>query len=403
MLYFSEIKGKNVYTEDEIFVGRLVDMIFRAEDHPKITKLVIKTYRDPGLIVPMDSVVKLNDKLIIEKNYNFAKLDRNELYMMKNLVDTQIIDIVGRKIVRVNDVVIAEKPDYHIAGIDIGILGILRWLKIVDVANKFLSHFDKRLTSSFLSWGDIQPLELGRGHVKIKKEEKRFEKIRPEDLADYLEQTNILNVKNILSMLDMRKAAEVIGQLNVNYQTALFKHFTTEKTAKIISLVDPEEAVDVLLTLPKKKREKVLDALDADTREQIEYLLRLSKTPIGDILTTEYLTVQSDMTVKQAIEKLKKDANDFHSLYYVYVVNKDNQLVGVFSLHELLLKNPDVPVYKFMTQNLSVVYLTTPELAVFKKMVKYKLSALPVVDTDKQILGIVNFDDIVDLITNVHD
>lgn len=403
MLYFSEIKGKNVYTEDEIFVGRLVDMIFLAEDHPKITKVVIKTYHDSGLIVPMDSILKLDDKIIIEKNYTFAKLGHNELYMMKNLVDTQIIDIVGRKIVRVNDVVLAEKPDYHIAGVDISFLGILRWLKLEDVASKFFSNFGVKLTSSFLSWGDIQPLELSRGHVKIKKESKRFEKIRPEDLADYLEQTNILNVKNILNMLDMRKAAEVIGQLNINYQTALFKHFTTEKIAKIISFVDPEEAVDVLLTLPKNKREKVLDALSADTREQIEYLLRLSKTPIGDVLTTEYLTVHSDVTVKQAIETLKKEANDFHSLYYVYVVNKDNQLVGVFSLHELLLKNLDVPVYKFMTQNLSVVYLTTPELAVFKKMVKYKLSALPVVDTEKQILGIVNFDDIVDLITNVHD
>lgn len=403
MLYFSEIKGKNVYTEDEIFVGRLTDMIFLASENPKITKLVIKTFRDPSLIVPIESLIKLDDRIIINKNYIFARLSQNELYLMKNLIDTQIIDIVGSKIVRVNDVVIQEKPEYHIAGVDIGILGILRWLRIENLANKFLSSFGKRLTSSFLSWGDIQPLELERGHVKIKKEEKRLEKIKPEDLADYLEKTNILNVKHILNILDEKRAAEVIGQLNITYQTALFKHFTAEKIARIITIIDPEEAVDIVLALPKKKGEKVLDLLSSDMREKIEYLLRLSKTPIGDILTTEFLTVSSEITAKQVIERIRKETADFHSLYYIYVVNKENQLVGVFSLHELLQKNADVPVYKFMIQNLSVVYLTTPEVAVFKKMVKYKLFALPVVSAEKQLLGIVNFDDIVDLITDAHD
>lgn len=403
MLYFSEIQGKKVYTEDDVYVGKLIDFIFLASDKPKITKLVIRTQKNPGLIVSVDSLLRISVKVLLAKNYQEVSLAENELYLLKNLLDTQIIDIAGSKIIRVNDVAIAEGPDYHIAGVDIGFLGILRRLGLEDIAIKFLRIFKRQLISPFLSWADIQPLELARGHVQIKKDEKRLSKIRPEDLADYLEKTNIINVRKILNIMDEKKAAEVIGELNINYQTALFRHLKSEKIAKIISLIEPEEATDVLLTLPKRKRENILSLLDTKAREEIEYLLRLSKTPIGDALSTDYLVVDSTITSRQVMVTIRKETRDFHILNYIYVVNKENQLVGVISLHELILQDPDRPIYKYMTQNLSVIHLTTPELVVFKKMVKYKLSALPVLDGEKRMLGIVNFDDIVDLITHFND
>lgn len=403
MLYFSEIQGKKVYTEDDVYVGKLIDFIFLASDKPMITKLVIKTKKNSRLIVSVESLLRISIKVLLAKNYEATSLGDNELYLLKNLLDTQIIDIAGSKIIRVNDVAIAEEPNYHIAGVDIGFLGILRRLGLEDVAIKLLRVLKRQFISPFLSWADIQPLELARGHVQIKKEEKRLSKIRPEDLADYLEKTNIINVRKILNIMDEKKAAEVIGELNINYQTALFKHLKSEKIAKIVSLIEPEEATDVLLTLPKKKRENILGLLDVKARQEIEYLLRLSKTPIGDALSTDYLVVDPGSTSRQVIATIRKNTRDFHLLHYVYVVNKDHQLVGVISLHELLLQDPDRPIYKYMTQNLSVIHLTTPELVVFKKMVKYKLSAIPVLDNEKHMLGVVNFDDIVDLITHFND
>ena len=403
MLYFSEIQGKKVYTEDEVYVGTLIDFIFLASEKPIITKLVVKTQKNRSLIIPVDSLLRINHGVLLAKNYQGSSLGENELYLLKNLLDTQIIDIAGSKIIRVNDVVIAESPDYHIAGVDIGFLGILRRLNLEDLAIRLLRIFGKQLTSPFLSWGDIQPLELARGHVQIKKEEKRLDKIRPEDLADYLEKTNIVNVRKILNILDEKKAAEVIGELTINYQTALFKYLRPIKIAKIVSLIEPEEATDVLLTLPKKKRESILSLLTTNARDEIEYLLRLSKTPIGDALSTEYLTVDSNLTSRQVMDIIKKLTTEFSTLNYIYALNREKQLVGVFSLHELLLQKPDRPIYKFMTQNLSVIHLTTPELVAFKKMVKYKIFSLPVLDSDKRMLGVVNFDDIVDLIANFND
>jgi len=324
-----------------------------------------------------------------------AYLEENELFLVKNLLDKQIIDLKGNKVVRVNDVALQDKEKLSIAGVDIGLLGIFRRLRIgADKFYKIISLFNVKLSSQFLSWADIQPLELIRGNVKLRKKEEKLEKVRPEDLADYLEKTNIINARKFLNILDTEKASEVIENLNINYQTALFKNFHTEKAAKLISFLDPDEAVDVLLTLSKRKREEVLEKLNPKVKAQILHLLELSKEPIGSLISTEYLTVGPDDTVRQVIDKIKKETADFSSLHCVYVLNKDKQLIGLVSLPEILRQDLDLPLYKFMTQNLVVIHLTTPVEIAMKKILKYRLSALPVLNQEKRIEGIINIDDI---------
>ena len=133
-------------------------------------------------------------------------------------------------------------------------------------------------------------------------------------------------------------------------------------------------------------------------RREIEHLLNLSKTPIGDILTTEYVTVAPEMIVKEVGKLVRREKFDLASIYYIYVVNNNNQFVGVFDLYDLVFQHPDTPVYKFMTQNVIAAHLTTPREIVLKKMLKYKLLALPIINKDKNILGVVTFDDISEFI-----
>lgn len=398
MLYFSELYNKKVYTEDKIEVGRLKDFIFLATENPLITKIVIENKKKEKEIISSEYLIKINNSIVIEKNYLSSYLEENELYLVKNLLDKQIIDIKGNKIVRVNDVVINKiNNQLFIAGVDIGLIGILRRIRIFsghEIYN-FLSHFfNLRITSSFLSWADLHPLELARGQVKLKKKEEKLEKIRPEDLADYLERTNLINTKKILKILSLEKAAEVISNLNINYQTALFKTFKPETVAKFLKYIDPDEAIDVFLTLSKKKQKAIFNILDEKTKINILKLLELSKNPIGALITTEYLIVNPENSVRQVIDKIKKETADFSTLDYIYVINKKSELVGVFSLHEMLLENLDTPVYKFMTQNVIVVHLTTPEDIVIKKMFKYKIYALPVIDENKKILGLITLDNL---------
>lgn len=394
MIYFSELKGKSVFTEDEVKLGILDDLIFLTSEKPNVTKLVIRDLKGSKLIISVQYLRKINSYIYITKDYQTTELAENELHLVRNMLDKQIIDLQGDKIVRVNDIVIQDKDGFYIAGVDIGILGILRWLKLENLFNKLSRRFHLKIMSPFLSWADIQPLELTYGKVKLKKEEKKLEKLHPEDLADYLEKTNIVNVRKILKMLDEKFAAEVIGSLNINYQTSLFKQFTTEKAAKVLDLVDSDEAIDILLTLSTKKREQIIQLLPEDKKKVIDRLLNLSTTSIGEFLTTEYLTVEPADTVYMVINKIKKESSDFSIFTAVYVLNDQKQLVGVFSLHEFLLQKTDTPVYKFMIQNLIVIHLSTPREIAFKKMLKYRLASLPVIDSEKHLIGIVTFDDL---------
>jgi CBS domain-containing protein len=367
-------------------------------ENPLITKLIIRTDKSGTLIVPITYLQRINGVITIAKNYETTELDENELYIVRNLLDKQIIDITGNKIVRVNDVVLQDKPILLVSGVDIGMMGIFRWLRLEDPILKFCQTLHLKASQKVLSWADIQPLELARGAVKLKTEEEKLEKVRPEDLADHLEQTNIVNVKKILNILDEKFAAEVIGNLNINYQTTLFKHFSPEKAAKVIAFIDPDEAVDILLTLPKQKREQIIELLPPKKKHDVMYLLHLSKTPIGELITSEFITVRSDETARQVLDRVKKDTNEFSHYIYVYIVNNQNQLVGVCNLHELVLQPLEAPVYKFMIQNVVVMHLSTPEEIAIKKLLKYKLNALPVIDENKHILGIVTLYDVAELI-----
>ncbi|MBI2641770.1 magnesium transporter [Candidatus Roizmanbacteria bacterium] len=394
MIYFSELRGKKILTEDNVLSGYLEDFVFLATETPKVTKMIIRTEKGKKLTVPIAYVSRINEGITIKKNFIEEEMVANEIFVLKNLLDKQIIDLKGQKVVRVNDVVIQEHPFLYIAGVDVGVLGILRQLGIERPITHALSTFKIRLSSDFLSWGYIQPIELAYGRVLLKKEQTKLERVKPEDLADSLEKTNILNVRKILKILDDRTAADVIKFLNINYQASIFRHYRPERAVKILTLMDPDEAVDVLLTLSSKKRQQLVDLLDETKRKEIQYLLGLSKTPIGSILTTEYIAVDSQITAREVIEKIKKETVGFSFLRYVYALNKQNQLIGVFNLYELILQKPETPVYKFMIQNIVVIHLTTPEEIAVKKMLKYRLQSLPVINDNKELLGIVNFDDL---------
>lgn len=398
MIYFSDIYGKDVMTEDGVRVGKLKDLIFIAGEQPLITKLSLDVHTHQPSIqspkVPLQYLSRINNHIIINKNYEIVPLAENELYVHKNLMDQQIIDIKGNKVVRVNDVAIQDKPSYFIAGVDIGLFGILRWLKLQSVTETFLKPFGQRIKPDFLSWEDIQPLELARGRIVLKKEEEKLEKIRPEDLADHLEKTNIYNVNKVLALLDKEFAAEVIQNLNLSYQKGLFKTFTPEKAAEVLNLVEADEAADILLALPEKKREEIEGLLDDKKRKDVTHLIRLSSTPIGELMITQFLTVKSNDTVNQIRSKIKKETEDFYFFNAIYVVNDQDQLIGVFNLHEMIMQEGDVPAHKFMNQNVIVVHLRTPREIALKKMLKYRIRSFPVIDDEKHILGVISFDEV---------
>lgn len=402
MLYFSRIKGKPVLTESGKYIGKLDDVLFLASETPLVTKFVIKSPAKEDLLISADSLKKVNHVMTLKDEFSFSDPSDQDLSLVKNLLDKQIIDVEGHKVVRVNDVTIqdkeGDKPSFYISGVDIGFRGILRWMKLEDAALPIYKAFKWDEHPHFLSWSEIQPLELARGNVQLKKGLENLERIRPEDLADYLEKTNIRNVNKIVSELDEEYAAEVIGDLNASYQTALFRRFSPEKSADLIELIDPDEAVDILLTLSAEKRTEILESLPKKKSDELHSLLRLSKTPIGGIITSEYFAIGVNQSVGDVINLIKDHTEEISYLPYIYITNEENELVGVLNVHDLFVHQSDTPIRDLMEQNLIVIHVTTPKDIAVKKMLKYKVYALPVTNNARHLEGVVRFDDLAETV-----
>ena len=369
MIYFSELQNTRVHTDTGRDVGKLHDIVFLGTDTPRITAIVVRA-QGQFVLIRMDHIKTFAKTLVIHNGYTPSHYFDNELLIGKNLLDHQIIDINGNKIVRVNDIAINEKPTPYLAGVDITLWGVLRWFKLEQRVARTLRVFGIKAAPRLLSWADIQPLELSRGKVVLNTEVVNMKKIRPEDLADYLEETNIANVDRVLKTLSPEYGAEVIESLNVTYRTALFRRFSAQKAAQVLNLIDPDDAVDILLTVGERKRKSILENLPEDKHREIRYLLQLAKTPIGEKLTSEYITVSPNNTVAEVLEKVRRESATFDFVNNIYVINDEQRLIGVFDLHELIMQNSTTPVYRFMVTNPVVVYLTTPEEIVLKKMVK---------------------------------
>lgn len=395
MLYFAELFGKRVTSADGNAIGRLTDFAFLATDQPLITKLRVDT-RVGHILVPVSSMKSINGVVVLTPGFETSGVAENELSVRIHLLDQQIIDIKGNKVVRVNDVVIQDKPYLVIAGVDVGILGIARWLRLEQWLNRQLARFGTTLRSDFLPWEHIQPLELSRGKVQLKREEKKLTKLAPEDLADHLERLSVKNLTRIIDLLPDEYEAEVVQNMNVTRQRALLRNIKPEHAAAILSHVDPDEAVDILLTLSEHRRGLITPFLKEEAKKRIDYLLSLSSTDIGSLATTDFFAADSEETAGNVRKRLKRDTTLDTPLTYVYVLNRKKELVGVCNLHELLLQNNEVPMYKFMIPNVVSVYLTTPPEIAIKKMVKYKIYALPIINDKREILGVVTIDDLVE-------
>lgn len=401
MIFFTEVKNKPVRTEDNVLVGWLDDLMFDFKDTPTITKIVIKSEKlqHARLFVPIQYVIQMAETIILAKNYMTDYLHENELFVMKNLIDKQIIDIEGRKVVRVNDVIFKQSghSGFVILGVDTGLLGVLRWIGLEKIVKHIGALFGKKLTPSTLPWHHIQPLELTEGKVKLNVNQEKLEDLQPEDLADYLEATSMDNIVQTINLLDAEFAAEVIAELNLSYQVLLFKQIGIKKTVEIITLMDPDEAIDALNQFSDKRRENILKGLKKEKRQELQDLLSFSETEVGAYLTPEFFSIDADNTVGEVINQIRLKTENLSHLDCIYVTNSSEQLIGVCNLHELLMQPPQNPVRMFMIENPITVYLKTPLKSVQRKLIKYKLSELPVVNEHKKMIGLITFDDVGEL------
>ncbi len=404
MVFVSAIIGKTVTDVEGETVGKLKDLIVlqRSEiPHPQLTAMVVQ-HGHETLIIPIGEVVILTARSIpIRKRLSEvvpSQPPENALYLIRDVLDKQIIDVNGIRVVRVNDLELTNvNGDTYVSNVDIGASGIIRRLGL----NKLLHMFESRQWISrrtgFISWDDVELLASDQP-MRLKVPGEKLADLHPADLAEIISDLSRAESSKILETLDVKVVADTLEEVEPDFQVSLIEQMPDERIADVLEEMAPDEAADLLAELPDERGEELLNLMETAEAADVRRLLKYPDESAGGIMTTEYATVRPHMTVTQVLDFLRQTSGEAETIYYLYVTDEDNHLQGVFSLRQLVLNQPLTPISEFMETKLITVGLLDEQNNVAQLISKYNLLAVPVVDDEHCLHGIVTADDALDKI-----
>lgn len=402
-LFVSEILKKPVLDPKGDELGRVKDlMIVRGEPLPKVSSLIIerkkKIYNLPWLDLNI-----FNKRIISANIFSEAlmlyDLNEEDLLLVRDILDKQIVDINGAKVVRVNDVKIeGYDTEAILIAVDVGMRGIMRRLGVERSGEDLMRLFKKRLPYHLISWNYIQTLESKLTTISLTVPRQMLSELHPADIADIISQVSHKEGATFFKDLDIDVAAEALSELKPETQVDIISEMDTDKAADIIEEMPPDEAADIISDLPVDKAKEILESIEKEEAEDIQELLSHEEDTAGGLMTNVFIAYPPDTTIKEAIEKLRKDAETIETVYYIYIIDVNEKLIGVISLRDLLLADLDAKLSDIMATKLKTVTPETDEMEVAGIISKYNLLAIPVIDAEGFILGIITIDDIIDRI-----
>ena len=408
MLYLSQMLGKPVVDSAGEKIGTISDLaISTGEVFPRITSLA---FQGPGKVPFMISWRKYVDefdgegiKLSVDSpDIRFSYLQPDEVLLARDLMDRQIVDTQGLKVVRVNDLKLSKSgTQLRLLGAEVGIRGILRglapWLEraVVSVAKTFHKQIDERI----IAWNYMDLLDRDLSKVKLSVTHKRLDELHPADVADILEQLDPKQRAEVFNHLDDARSAEVIAELEDEFQAETLDDMEDSEVSGLLGQMDPDDAADIIRDLPYEKAETLLRLMGVEDAAEIRRLLGYRENTAGGMMTTRFVALSEDDTVGEAIETLRHLDEDFPTVHYVYVLEEDSEkLVGVMSMRTLVLAHNDTRLGDVMYTDIISVPPDEDEEEVASDISKYDLVALPVVDEGGHMLGLVTVDDALDVI-----
>jgi magnesium transporter len=402
MAFISELIGRPVTDVDGERIGQLEDILAAVQKdmpHPLVVAIQVKTHNGPTLIpyryltVLVAPGISLNTRL--EKIEPYTPME-NDLYLGRDILDKQIIDTNGVRVVRVNDLDLTRVNDsYYVANVDVGSYGLLRRLGLGNIAKMWAKNAKPGSKPSEISWDAVELIKVGED-MRLKVPGEKMSELHPADLAEIISDLNRNQSDGLLQSLDIETLADTLEEVEPNFQASLIKDMSDEKVADVLEEMAPDEAADLLAELPKDRIQDLLDLMQVEDAKPVRKLLAYPEDSAGGIMTTEYVNVSPDLTADQAVAHLREIASEAETIFYVYVTNEDNCLVGVFSLKDLILANPETLVRDFMHKRLITVDLLDDQTTVAQAIAKYNLLSIPVVDEGGHLHGMVTSDDALD-------
>lgn len=400
-VYLSDLLGAPVRDPAGHAVGRLTDLLVPVElDYPSVTALCVKTGRETRAVA-WNSVRAVADRGVVlavalANTPAFERGDRS-LSLAHQVLDRQIIDTNGVRVVRANDIQLALLDgSLRVMGIDVSTAGLLRRLGV----GKPFRAIGIRPTPRTIAWEDIEPVETGSDGVRLRVARTDLARLRSADIAAILSQLDRAHSAEVLAQLDDAAAAGALGELHEDLQVGLIRGLEPERAADILEDMDPDEAADLLGDLAEEEPERAEDLLgrmEPEEAADVRDLLAYGDDSAGGLMTTDVITIPADVTAARAIELVRAEAAEMGSVYYVYAVDAAERLVGVLSLRELIVAPPSAPIGEVMRTDLVLAHAEDPAEEVGRQIARYNLLALPVVDAEGRIEGIVTVDDALDV------
>ncbi|MGA8571706.1 MAG: magnesium transporter [Desulfobaccales bacterium] len=396
--FFSQLEGTPIYDREKRKVGELRDLAIRWEgETPKVT--AIKYAKGVHKLIQVEQVEEVQLTGVILKGAleegRLVLMQPDEIYMGKWLMDKQIIDTRGAKVVRVNDIKLfwlqsGERKYLLPVAVDIGLRGLARRLGAEFLFKKRENHF--------VWWQSIQHLEEKTANLQLVSEKSQLDKLHPADLADILEDLDYKKRTDFIEDLDVETVAEAVAEMEADTQMEILEHLGSRQAAEILQEMPPDEAADLLGELTEEKSDELLKHMDPEEAQEVRELMEHEEGTAGALMTTEYIALPPELTVAEAFPRLRKLAAEAETIYYLYILGEDETLLGVVSLRDLLVAEPETRLQDLMqTRIISVLPEDTNE-QVTDLIDKYALLALPVVDEGGKLEGIITVDDVLEML-----
>ncbi|MBU0980132.1 MAG: CBS domain-containing protein [Nanoarchaeota archaeon] len=396
-VYFSELQGKPVQDRRGKKVGVFTDMVFSdGEKQAKISHIVFKDKKLDKLPMRYVDLVGKSIKLsILKKDLKPESLDQEDFTITKYIMDKQVVDIDGLKVVRVNDACLdRDGDDLVLHSVDIGTRGMMRRLGLT--AAVFLRLFGRkarsniqRLKSSLVPWEYVQPLHSNTSRLMLKVPKIRMNNLHPADIADLMEDLSSRERVVVLRSLKDEQAAETLGEAHPDVQESLLRDMRLERIIEILDKMRPEQAADLLKSIPEKRAKHLLRLMKKSRAAFVKEIMAYPEDSAGSFMQTDYIALPEKYTVTKTINLLRKVAPPPNKVYNLYVVDKARHLVGILSLRLLLISKPKTLVKDIMRKNAINVKVETSRDDVARLLIKYDLVIVPVVDDQQRLKGVV--------------
>jgi magnesium transporter len=410
--YLSGIIGKEAFDADGDAIGVIRDLLISA---------VPSLHNDPGhqLVTGVRLRVKKEEHIYSFKSFRVVKAREmlnvscselfelgneeveNGLMLVENILDKQIVDLNGRKLVRVNDVRLATLPAGTFAiAVDIGIEGLLRRIGIALPIKRFLSIFKVNIPAKFILWDDVQAIDFSNLNIRLSKSYAKLHTLHPSDIADILEDLGKKSSMSVFSALDDEKAADVLEELETHAQIHIVENLPVNKAADVLEKMPADEVADILDELEDEKAELLLKEMDMESSQEVRDLLEYDDDLVGSIMTTDYLSFSASKTVEEVLHELRMKKPEAAELYNLFVTENDDELIGTFNLRDLVLAEPTLSVSEIMKSEPVCLFDDQKTRAIAEIVSKYNMLAVPVVDRKNLLQGMVVVDDVVEDLIN---